>query len=226
MRPPAEPTRTRPRSRRTGGRLARAVLAVLMVVLAGAAAAELAARHDGPVPGAVVDLDGRAVVLDPAPDPAAADPRPLPGRFVAPAVGLDVPLAAMRAVDGVINPPTATDAFLLDGFGTPGEPGTGLVVAAMHAVRGGNAPGNALAAVGPHGSVPVVAVGDRIVVAGVTYAVTGTRVLDKAAAATDPAVWADAAARDGELVVLTCLPRSGQRGAATENLVVHARAVP
>ena len=55
-----------------------------------------------------------------------------------------MPLLSAQITDGIINPPTMTDAFVYREYGDPGVPGSGLVVVAMHAVRSGEAPGNAV----------------------------------------------------------------------------------
>jgi hypothetical protein len=199
-----------------------AVAAVLCLAAAGVLA-WLALRPAPAGPDALVDLDGNHVVLDDPPDVQAADPVPTGGRFVAPRQGLDVPLARMNVVRNVINPPTLTDAFLVRGYGSPHEPGSGLVVVAMHAVRGGNAPGNAFFAMGPTSSHVTVTPGDPLQVDGITYVVTSSEVLDKAAASASDAVWANPAGRDGELVVLTCLQRATEHGAAQDNLVILAK---
>ncbi|QAY69120.1 class F sortase [Xylanimonas protaetiae] len=220
---PEAPRRRRP----SAGRVVALLFAAACLVGAGV----LASMALRPAPGGLVDLSGNRVVLDDVPDVAAADPVALPeegsdgaGRFVAPRQGLDVPLVAMNVVDGVINPPTLTDAFLVRGHGTPQEPGSGLVVLAMHAVRGGNAPGNAFFAMEAAESPVTVEVGDVLLVDGVAYTVTGHRVMSKDDAASSAEVWGDPAGRDGELVLITCLQRQGESGSATDNLVVFARA--
>lgn len=214
-----------PRRRSSAGH--RVALLVALACLVGAGTlAWLALR---PVPDGLVDLAGNRVVLDDLPDVAAADPVPLAtgpegaGRFVAPRQGLDVPLVAMSVVSGVINPPTLTDAFLVRGFGTPDEPGSGLVVVAMHAVRGGAAPGNAFLDVRPDATSPSVEVGDVVHVDGVAYTVTGSQVIPKGVAATSPEIWGDPDGRDGELVLVTCLQRARETGSADDNLVVFAQ---
>ena len=200
----------------------RAVWTIVAVLCLGAAGvlAWVALR---PAPSSdFVDLNGRPVVLDDPPDVAASDPVPTGGRFVAPRQHLDVPLVEMNVVNNVINPPTLTDAFLIRGFGSPQKPGSGLVVVSMHAVHGGNAPGNAFFDMGPTASPVTVSAGDPLHVDGVTYTVTGTQVLDKAAASTSADIWARPAERDGELVVLTCLQRARHQGPARDNLVIFA----
>ncbi len=204
---------------RNGWRILWSVVAA--VCLAGAAVLVWLSQRPAPE-DALVDLDGNPVVLEDPPDAQAADPVPTGGRFIAPAQDLDVPLSEMSVVDNVINPPTLTDAFLVRGFGSPHVPGTGLVVVAMHAVRGGNAPGNAFFDMGATASPVTVAAGDPLEVDGVRYVVTGTQVLGKAAASTSDEIWADPAAREGELLVLTCLQRASETGSARDNLVVFA----
>jgi hypothetical protein len=200
-------------------RLVWSVVAALCLAGAGTLA-WLALR---PAPGTTfVDMDGRPVVLDDPPDVAASDPVATGGRFVAPRQHLDVPLFEMNVVNNVINPPTLTDAFVVRGFGSPQVPGSGLVVVTMHAVRGGNAPGNAFFDMGPTASPVTIAVGDPLQVDGVTYTVTRTQVLDKTAASTSADIWARPAQRDGELVVLTCLQRATEQGPARDNLVLFA----
>jgi len=195
---------------------------VAVVCLAGAGTLTWLALR--PPPGSTfVDLDGRPVVLDDPPDVAASDPVPTGGRFVATSQKLDVPLLEMNVVNNVINPPTLTDAFLVRGYGSPKAPGSGLVVVTMHAVRGGNAPGNAFFDMGPTASPVTVAAGDPLEVDGVAYTVTGTQVLGKAAASTSAAIWANPSQRDGELVVLTCLQRATEQGPARDNLVIFAK---
>lgn len=190
--------------------------------LAGAAALVWLWLRPAPV-DALVDLDGNTVVLEDPPDVEAADPVPTGGRFAAPAQGLDVPLSEMNVVRNVINPPTLTDAFLVRGFGSPHVPGSGLVVVAMHAVRGGTAPGNAFFDMGATASPVTVAAGDPLEVDGVPYTVTRTQVLDKRAASMSDEIWANPAGRDGELLVLTCLQRAQETGSARENLVIFAQ---
>ncbi|MFE6970450.1 hypothetical protein [Isoptericola sp. NPDC057653] len=211
-----------PRDRRPAGAVRRAdtraaLVAVVLVCLAGASWLVRSAVVGDP--GALTDMDGRQVVLEHAPDATGAQAAPTGGHFVAPEQGLDVPLLAMTVTGQVVNPPSLVDAYLLRGYGSPTDPGSGLVVVAMHAVRDGHAPGNAF--VDPdEGAQVSLDAGDPLVVDGVAYAVDGVEVLGKDRAA--QSLWDDAPARDGELLVLTCLQRPGTAGAAAENLVVHA----
>jgi hypothetical protein len=196
----------------------------IIAALCLAGAGTLAWLAMRPAPGSqLLDLDGRPVILDDPPDAAASDPVPTGGRFVAPRQHLDVPLVEMNVVNNVINPPTLTDAFVVRGFGSPRTPGSGLVVVSMHAVRGGNAPGNAFFDMGPTASPVTIAIGDPLQVDGVTYTVTGTQVLGKTAASTSADIWAAPSQRSGELVVLTCLQRASEQGSARDNLVIFAK---
>ena len=217
-------TLTAPRTHHRGA--AGRVVALLIAAVLLAGAWYLLRESQQPPADALLDLDGNAVLLYPAPDVEAADARPTGGVFVAPAQGLEAPLLEMNVVRDVINPPTLTDAFLVRGFGTPHDETSGLVVVAFHAVRGGNAVGNAFFDMEPTTSPLRVAAGDPLWVDGVEFVVTDARVLGKEAAAASSDVWGDAAERHGELVVLTCLQRLGHQGAAAENLVIFAQRAP
>lgn len=192
---------------------ARGVLrAVAVVALVCAGALAWAAARPGAPDGSAVltDLDGRSVALDAAPTPAGPGSRVV-GRFQAPAQQLDVALRTMSAPGTVVSPPSLTEAFVVTSVaGDPVGPGRVVV---LHAVQGGRAPGNALVGTGV-----AVRAGDPLVVDGTRYRVVETLVVDKGDAGS---AWARAA-DPGALVVLTCLPRTGTAGAATQNLVVHA----
>lgn len=199
----------------------RSVTALVTIALLGAGAVAWDdAAGDRASHGTVLrDLDGRGVVLESVPDVERADVRATDGRLVAPRQELDVPLLTMASTAGTLTPPTLTDAFLLREHGDPGTPGTSVV--AMHAVTGGNAPGNAFVEPTTSGPVVSVAAGDPLVVDGVTYTVTSTEVLDKQAARASEDIWGEADDGVDRLVVVTCLQRGGA-GRATENLVIHA----
>lgn len=168
----------------------------------------------------LADMDGRSVVVSPAPDVEGADVAATGGRFVAPAQGLDVPLLAMTLSGNIVNPPTLTDAFVLRGSGFGTSAGATPTIITMHAVRGGVAPGNSFFA----GSTDVVVaqVGDRLYVDGAAYSVTHVEILPQAEATAAASIWGVLPDGDQRLVVLTCVQRPGRRGRATENLVLHA----
>lgn len=197
----------------------RLVTALVAVVLLGAGITAWEDVNGTRAPhGAVLrDLDGRPVALESPPD-VDAGVQETGGRLAAPHQELDVPLLTMASTPGPLVPPTLTDAFLLREHGAAGTPGTSIV--AMHAVAGGNAPGNAFVDPTATGPVVTVAAGDPLVVDGVTYTVVSTEVLDKQAARAAQSIWGQADDAD-RLVVLTCLQRGGTEP-ATENLVIHA----
>ncbi|MBB2986499.1 hypothetical protein [Terracoccus luteus] len=172
------------------------------------------------------DLDGNRVEWEAEPDLGEADVTPTGGRFELPRLGLDVPMLATSVVDGVVTPPTFTDAFVVRQYGTVEDAGSGLVVVAVHAVRGGRGPGNALLdlpADPTAPSPPKVRAGDLLVADGVDYVVTAMATEPKGSAANDPRIWANWRSRGDELVVLTCLLSPSVPMSEQDNLVVFAR---
>ncbi|WP_258370244.1 MULTISPECIES: class F sortase [unclassified Curtobacterium] len=174
----------------------------------------------GPVSGR--DLDGRPVRVDPgaSPLPAASAEASIGVRLRVPSVGLDVPVGAVSAVDGVVVPPGFRSAYWVRDRGRPVEDAErGTVVLVMHALGGGGrAPGNAI--VRQDGTVRVRA-GDEVRVGDHRYRVEASRTVRKSGLAAD-ALWSD---EPGRLLVVTCLP-SPDGSAATRNVVVAARLVP
>jgi hypothetical protein len=169
------------------------------------------------------DLTGTTVALDPGVTPAAvstADAEDSTGdRLVVPAVGLDVPLAAMSMAGGEITPPGFTTAYVVRNLGTSVvAPSAGTVFVVMHALRaGGRGPGNFLQDI-PTGKATVEP-GDRVTVGDIDYAVTGATSLGKAAIAADAGVWANTPDR---LVLITCLEKP-DGSPSTHLLVIEAR---
>jgi len=197
----------------------------------------------------LTDLDGRRVALDLAPDLEGSEMVAAAGRFVVPAVGLDVPLVYMTITRGVLNPPTLTDAFLVRGTGGRGfetpVPGSARLsgteptadgnarttdgalirpqILALHSVQGGRAAGNALATIGPDGRAKsALQPGDMLYVGEVAYKVTSVEEQRKEDAALDPAIWQESAAGAERLVVITCLQHPGGPRRAPTNLIIHA----
>lgn len=170
------------------------------------------------------DLAGNQVRWDLPPDVEGSAVEDTGGSFEAPALDLSVPLLSAELADGVINPPSMTDAFLYRDFGDPDEPGSGLAVVALHAVRDGLAPGNAFVEVSEEEGAPQVTIvpGHELVVDGHRYEVTEVDLLTKDAATRSEQLWGQWPQRDGELVVITCLQRPGQVGNAVENVVLYA----
>jgi len=223
----AAPRRTgRGRGHGRGRALVLIAVAVLGVVALAAGIALLALR---PAPGNVagVDLQGNSVIADP--DSQLTDAQKnaqrveaTGGRFVVPSVGLDVPLLAMNAVDGIVAPAGYTDAYLVRNLGVaPADAATGTVYAAMHSLRnGGVGPGNYLIDVAK--GQAKVADGAEIDIDGVAYRVTGSKAVPKTALPTDASIWR---AEPGTLVVFTCLqvPRGT---ASVDNIVITATLAP
>ncbi|MGE9350280.1 hypothetical protein ACQP60_12505 [Isoptericola variabilis] len=201
--------------------------AVVVLSLGGAATVTWLGLHGGLQGGdtcvaAERDLDGRCVRLDARPDVAHADLRPTGGRFEAPAQGLDVPLTSMSAAGGVLDPPSLTEAFEVRDPDRTRAEGTRPRIVAVHAVRGGRAPGNAFFEPAAHAPAVAVSPGDELRVDGDTYLVESTEVLSKADAAASPDVWGHRPGGEDRLVVLTCVQRAGSTGPARDNLVIQA----
>lgn len=202
--------------------IAASILAVGALTVAGYWAWEQA--HDHPHSN-LRDLAGNAVTFDPGtlPSPHAehemhAVPE-LPGqRLVVPAVGLNVPLGAMDAVKGQIEPPTFTSAYWVRNLGaSPTAPTGGTVFVAMHSLRGGGiGPGNYL--YDTTTSIARVYPGDSITLGNVNYTVTATTTVPKRSIRADSAVWANTPNR---LLLVTCLELP-TGGPSLDNFIVTA----
>lgn len=199
----------------------RVVAAVGALVAAAAVTAGVAGLLGAFTPAdAPRDLRGNPVQVeaDATPRPEASAVASGQGRFVAASVGLDVPLGALDPVDGVVVPSGYRSAYLVRNAGVPlRRASTGTVYVAMHALRNGYGPGNALF----DGSTAAARIekGAPIVVGGVRYVVTGSKAVPRGELAARSWIWA---AKPGRLVVITCLERSGGRG-AVDNLVIEAQ---
>lgn len=171
-----------------------------------------------------LDLDGRRVLWDEAPDLTRARAESTGGRFDAPRQRLSVPLLRASVVDNLIVPPTLTDAYVIRDYGRPGDRRSGLVVVAMHSVRGGRGPGNAFFEPGSARTLRV-GPGDPLIVNGSNYEVTAVRVDERGTAATDLYLWDRWHERGDELAVITCLLDPRLPMTRQDNLVVLARRV-
>lgn len=169
------------------------------------------------------DMNGRPVSyeLDAAPRPEASAVPDGEGSFVVSSVGLDVPLGALNAVDGVVTPPGFTSAYLIRDAGvTPDRAGLGTVFVVMHSLRGGaTGPGNYLIDVDSERSA--LSTGASISVDGQEYAVTTSARVSKNDLAANSDLWVNS---PGRLVVITCLQRPGG-GASVDNIVIEAQLV-
>lgn len=166
---------------------------------------------------AVVDSVPVEPRTEPVTDREQAGPAYLPGnqdRFI---LGdLNVPLKTMPVRDGVVNPPTYEDAYLVEGYGSPYSPGTSYV--ALHSARGlPSAAGNAL--IDPDTQTSTVEVDDRVIVDGLIYRVTEVRLIEQDVVVDESDIWEQV---DGRLVVFTCMQLD--RGPSVDNVVIIAEA--
>lgn len=168
------------------------------------------------------DLNGNSVSLESGDMPSKEvikdmRVREVPGiRLTIPSVKLNVAIGELSAVDGVITPPTFTQAYMVRNMGVDlAQAATGSVYVVTHSVREGLAPGNYLINVDvgkstlKHGAT--IHIGDR------TYSVNGTMYITKNDLASTPAVWKSI---PGRLVLITCLQRT--HGNSVKNVVITA----
>ncbi|GAA2074166.1 class F sortase [Aeromicrobium tamlense] len=192
---------------------------LLVMTAAFALALALGAAYflmrDDPSGYASQDLDGRTVEWDRRPDAEGSAVRETGERFEVASVDLSVPLLSAVVANGEINPPTLTDAFWYRETAELGGPGTSVI--ALHAVRGGRGPGNALVDV--EGANPALRVhpGDLLDAGSVRYQVTGTMIASKQETAADPRIWGES--DHDALAVITCVPTDDR------NAVIFATAV-
>lgn len=180
-----------------------------------------AVPDDGPAAAAVQVTSSEAGIPEPAEsaEMPSSSVGPLPesvssssGRIVASSVGLDAPLGRMAVTDGAVDPSRRDTAYVVDGYGTPGEDdGTAYVV--MHSGRGTSAIENAL--VDLERGEPAMEAGDVVSLDGLSYVVGEVRLVGKSELSRDPAVWEQ---ETGRVVLITCLPAPS--GPSTKNVVV------
>jgi hypothetical protein len=138
-----------------------------------------------------------------------------------PSTGLNVPLGELDEVDGVINPPGFSSAYLVRNYGSTLEHAkTGAVFVAMHSCRGGAVcPGNYL--INVDAGTASVKTGADVYVDGLHYRVTGWQKVYKPDIGSDTTVWANT---PGKLVLFTCLQIPAQTE-SIDNMVVTAKLV-
>ena len=149
------------------------------------------------------------------------------GRLMVPQVGIDAPVLSYALTSGIADPPTWTDAYVVDGYGSPSDPTSGTSYVLVHSGYRGQALGDLLTdtTAGESHLDP----GDLFYVDGTAFEVVSeARYAKNDVEATDPAgvplvpeVWED---MDGRLVLMTCL-QAGQSGHAVEVVVVTAQAI-
>jgi sortase (surface protein transpeptidase) len=157
------------------------------------------------------------------PPPAARHTPSSSVHLVIPSVDLDLPLLALTARRGVIDPPLLTAGYWIEPYGEPvgtADQAVNTLYIAAHSAGRGDDGFDPLLTADHRGSA--LAAGDTVDVrtpnGTVTYTVERTQRYGKneLAAATD--VWE---ASPGRLVLITCFQRADGRS-STENLVVFA----
>lgn len=138
-----------------------------------------------------------------------------------PSTGLTVPLGELNEVDGVIDPPGFSSAYLVRNYGAdPGHAASGTVFVVMHSCRGGAVcPGNYLIDVGA-GTASLKA-GADVYVAGLHYRVTGSEKVYKPDVHANTRIWTNT---PGRLVLLTCL-QVPEQTQSVDNMVITAQLV-
>ncbi|MDR1998388.1 MAG: class F sortase [Frankiaceae bacterium] len=173
---------------------------------------------------ALRDMTGKLVRIDPG-ETLSADQRQAQqaqpsgqGRFVVPAVNLDVPLGSMNVVDNQVVPPSFTSAYWIANLGVAlADAASGTAFVAVHSVQwGALAPGNYLFDV--NSATSAVPRGSAMTVGGVSYTVDGWYTVPKSQLAYDQDVWAES---PGKLVIITCLEKP-DGSPAVDNFVITA----
>lgn len=122
-------------------------------------------------------------------------------------LGLDAPLSDMNVVNDEVNPPTVDEGYRLRDHVT--------TYVVLHSLKGAEAPGNVLFDMDSGEST--VRQGDVIDVAGDSFEVTETRVVNRVALSREDEIWGE---DEDRLVVITCLQRTG--GGSVDNVLVMA----
>ena len=159
--------------------------------------------------------------------PKAPAQRPVlvaaPTRVEVPSVDLAVDVVPVTPAGDALDPPTLTEAYWIQTYGTPGTDADNTVYLAGHSFDRGQAAFNPL--FDKDAQVPVVQPGAEIVVttaAGrLTYAVESTQRYPKGGLPDVDEVWRIV---PGRLVLITCFQRN-DGGASRDNLVVYAHLV-
>ena len=170
------------------------------------------------------DLRGLPVHFDPGALPTRSEVQQMHvtstgGRLTVPAVGLNVPLDAMNAVGGKVDPPKFTAAYWIRNMGvSPAEADSGTVYVAMHSLRNGAVgPGNYLIDVG--NQTARVHNGDKVGLDGVSYTVSGFEVIPKSEIGRRTDLWSRT---PGQLVLITCL-QNGHNTPSKNVIVITAK---
>jgi hypothetical protein len=168
------------------------------------------------------DMQGNIVVPD---DPEMSDPTFLAsadavsgdqGNFRVPAVGLECPLGSVNAVNGVLNPPGFSDAYVVRNMGVRlADASTGTVYVITHSVHGGgSSPGNYLIDV-TNGTTSLKP-GDEIYVGDKKYLFTESRIMPKEELGSHSDLFVDV---PGRLILITCL-QTPKQDKSYDNIVM------
>jgi hypothetical protein len=221
---PADPAPRRTRRRRSIG-LVRIVVASILGVGAVAAGVSTVSAYLAEQ-SSPRDMRGNPVSL-PTPPKAVQERTDAVSQvdgmtLRVPSTGLDVPLGQLNEVDGVIDPPGFSSAYLVRNYGATLEHASeGTVFVVMHSCRGGAVcPGNYLINVAE--GTASVKVGADIYLDGRHYRVTGSQKVYKPDVHTDAALWEDT---PGRLVLFTCLQVPAQTE-SVDNMVITATLQP
>lgn len=171
------------------------------------------------------DMRGNPVVL-PAPAKAVQQKTDAVSqvdgmRLRVPSTDLNVPLGQLNEVDGVIDPPGFSSAYLVRNYGADlSHATTGSVFVVMHSCRNGAVcPGNYLIDVAA--GAAAVKTGADVYLDGLHYRVTGWQKVYKPDVHDDAAVWANT---PGRLVLFTCLQTPAQTE-SIDNMIITAQLV-
>ncbi len=143
-----------------------------------------------------------------------------PTRVEVPSVDLAVDVLPVTPTGGELDPPTLTEAYWIETYGTPGTDSDNTVYLAGHSFDRGAAAFNPLfdkdaqvALVQPGAEIVVTTAAGRL-----TYAVESTERYPKGSLPDVDEVWNVV---PGRLVLITCFQRN-DGGASQDNLVVYA----
>lgn len=131
-------------------------------------------------------------------------------------LGLDSKVSSMVSVEGVINPPDATQTYLLRDYGTKIEkPAEGTLYVVAHSLKSGIGPGNYL--FDWQNDKILVKEGNVITIGKLKYKVSNVGLTEKTKINKHETIWDN---DPNKLVFITCLQRI--EGRSLQNLIVVA----
>lgn len=166
------------------------VAAGLALVIGGLMLSAMPSPEAQPRPDAV---STSAPIMEGAGEPEATGVLEVPGVVTAPLLHMSVP------ADGVLDPASWWDFYLVDGYGSPSDPDSGTVFVAAHSGRGSTeALGDVLE--DRVTGKPALEVGSLIIIDGVKFEVTGSRVAAKGQLSAEADLWDSS----HDAVITTC----------------------